>query len=372
MKKLILFLLVLFSYSIAQNQFNLSGTVKNQADFRVIGLIVNLMEAGYTDTTDSSGAFEVIGDATSIASKYKKESSIPRFTGTQFIVPVTSSKQPVSVEMYNLKGSKITTVFNNVLPVGEHSIPLMSNRMNNISQSVLIAVVRCGSDMTKFRLVKAGNQGFMVHQFAGGVSDHSKILAAASHPLPVLDSLQFKRCLTVEGVEEEFIEFTIPIENLEDEFKVTLDLIPYEAIEWGMTQDGRSNETVGQELGKPGSGIYPYEFQTYYNGAWCSEFYSYCMRIGGCPLGNDEGSETRPNWLLLGWDRLITWFENNAEYVKRSEIDAQNYVPNPGDFIQMNEHTAMVRYIASDDDVVCLDGNWGDKVVLSKRGNYKT
>lgn len=73
-----------------------------------------------------------------------------------------------------------------------------------------------------------------------------------------------------------------------------------------------------------------------------------------------------------GWNNLITWFEDNAEYVEKSEITAQNYVPNPGDFIQLNEHTAMVRYIADDGDVVCLDGNYGDKVWLGRRGNYAT
>ena len=74
----------------------------------------------------------------------------------------------------------------------------------------------------------------------------------------------------------------------------------------------------------------------------------------------------------IGWNILIDWFTSNDAYVPKSEITSSNYVPNPGDFIQMNEHTAMVRYINSDEDVVCLDGNWGDRVVLSTRGNYKT
>ncbi len=358
-------------HSFAQDQFNISGTVTNQADFKVIGLICELVENGYVDTTDSSGAFTVIGDATSLVSPIKNKVLQPNCNGKQILISITSGVQPVSVDVFNIKGSKIVTVFNQLLPEGEHVISF-GNKINRVSQSVLIAVVRYGSHQMKFRLIKAGSQNFMVQNLGSSVFGTSQTVTAHTHQALVLDSMRFKRCLEVEGKQEEFVEFTIPIENLEDAFKVTLDLIPYEAIEWGMTQDGRSNETVGEELGEPESGIYPYEFQTYYNGAWCSEFYSYCMRIGGCPLGDDEGSTTRPHWLVLGWNLLITWFENNAEYVEKSKIDELNYVPNPGDFIQMNEHTAMVRYINSDDDVVCLDGNWGDKVVLSTRGNYKT
>ncbi len=363
------FLLVL--NVLAQDQFKLSGTIKNQADFKVFGLICELVEAGHADTTDSSGAFNVIGDATAIVSTIKKAAPTPHFKGSQILIPVTSGIQPVSVEVYNVKGSKVATVFNKMLPEGEHTIPF-ADRINSISQSVLIAVVKCGSNISKFRLIKAGSRGFIAQEFGGGASGNSQTVATASHSLRVLDSLRFKRCLKIEGEQKELIEFAIPITSLEDEFEVILDLIPYEAIEWGKTQEGRGPQEVGQELGTPGSGTYPYEFDTYYNGAWCSEFYCFCMRIGGCPLGDDGGTQTNPNWMLWGWNTLITWFENNAEYVERNEIDAQNYVPNPGDFIQLNEHTAMVRYISSDDDVVCLDGNYGNKVVLVQRGNYKT
>jgi hypothetical protein len=242
--------------------------------------------------------------------------------------------------------------------------------LKNVSSSVLVAVVKRGSDMSKFRIVKMGGTSYIVRDFN---SYGSATQSYSTSRLPLaLDSLTFTRYLTIEGEDKVLREFSFPVTKWIDEFEVTLDLIPYEAIEWGMKEEGRSNETVGQELGTAPNGTYPYEFQTYYNGAWCSEFYSYCMRIGGCPLGDDGGSSTRPNWLVMAWNRLITWFEDNAEYVKRSEITSSNYVPNPGDFIQLNEHTAMVRYIADDDDVVCLDGNWGDKVVLVRRGNYKS
>ncbi len=357
----------------AQDQFNLSGTIKNQADFKVFGLICELVEAGHVDTTDSSGAFNVTGDATAIVSTMKKAAPTPQFKGSQIFIPVTSGVQPVSVEIYNVKGSKVATVFNKTLPQGEHTIPF-ANRLNTVSQSVLIAVVKCGSNISKFRLIKAGSRGFIAQEFGGGASGNSQTLATASLPLQVLDSLRFKRCLKIEGQQEELIEFAIPITKLEDEFKVILDLIPYEALEWGKTQEGRSNETVGQELGKPGSGIYPYEFQTYYNGAWCSEFHSYMMRVGGCPLGDDEGSATRPHWLHLGHDGLERWYNNNSdqktEFVDQKDIVSSGYVPVTGDFVHVGGHTTTVRYVTEDNILYTVGGNEGDKVKLAKRGNY--
>lgn len=365
--------LILFSFFIstvsAQVKINLSGTIINQAKFKVKNMVVGLKGHSFKDTSNKDGEFEVIGEITPIVNYFELNRPKIRCNGANFKLIVPEGRQTISLDIYNVKGVKVASILRNkIFSEGQHSIPVFQN-LNNVSSSVLVAVVKRGSDMSKFRIVKIGDNSYIVRDF------NSYALASQSYQtsrLPVaLDSLTFTRYLTIEGKAKVLREFSFPVTKWVDEFEVTLDLIPYEAIEYGMTQEGRSNETVGREFGKPGSGTYPYEFQTYYNGAWCSEFYSYCMRVGGCPLGNDGGSSTRPNWLVMSWSRLITWFTNNAKYIKRSQISSLNFVPNPGDFIQMNEHTAMVRYIASDGDVVCLDGNWGDKVVLPRRGNYK-
>ncbi len=367
MKRAIFFgVFICFLISALNAQIDLKGTVINQADFPVDSLEVTLKGLGHSDMTDVEGKFQIA--VTGITTQNQKRLPAPRFRGSHFIVPVTTSNQNVSVQVFNLKGAKLSTV-TKVLSEGEHSLPLLKN--NRVaSSSVLIAIVKRGSDLAKFQIIKTGANGYLLREFAGGVSDYSQTLAKSS-PLPALDSLQFIRSITVEGEAKVFIEFTHPIEKWVDEFEVTLDIIPYEAMEWGMTQEGRSHGTVGQELGTSPNGTYPYEFETYYNGAWCSEFHCYIMRIAGCPLGSDEMSGGYPKWMKLGWNILISWYEDNAEYVEQNDIVSQNFVPNPGDFIQLNEHTATVRYIADDDDVVCLDGNYGDKVVLIRRGNYK-
>ena len=79
-----------------------------------------------------------------------------------------------------------------------------------------------------------------------------------------------------------FYEFAIPVEKWVDEFEVTLDLIPYEAVEYAISQyidsitpSGdtirRTNEDVGKELEE--QNIYPYGLERYNNNpgswAWC-------------------------------------------------------------------------------------------------------
>lgn len=365
----LVFVCIVITIAFSQNSFEIKGTVKNQAKFSVDSLDVVLKLAGYSAKTDTSGTFSIKG-ATPIVLNDLQKSSIPKFNGSHFIIPVLSGSQQVSIEVFNLKGSRIASIHDRKLSEGEHAIPFLGNQANIISQSVLIAVVRSGTQLVKFRLVKMGDQRFMARDFTTIANTNGSTEATRAVSPRAIDSLRFIRKLVVEGQNKEFIEYTIPVTKLVETFEVILDLIPYEAIEWGKTQVGRGAETVGQELKE--QNIYPYELYRYSGGsAWCSEFYSYILRIGGCPLGTDGGSATRPNWLNTGWNTLITWFQKNAKYVEKSQIDAQNYRPNPGDFIQMAEHTTMVRYLVGD-IVYTLGGNEGNKVQLANRGNYKT
>jgi hypothetical protein len=100
------------------------------------------------------------------------------------------------------------------------------------------------------------------------------------------------------------------------------------------------------------------------------------MRVGGCPLGDDGGSTTRPNWLHLGHNGLETWFTSNSdqetEFVDQDDIVSSGYVPAPGDFVHVGGHTTAVRYVDDDDILFTLGGNEGDKVCLRERGNYVT
>jgi len=346
---------------------DISGTVKNQAKVAVVKMEVALKSLGIKAATDSSGKFSI--KQTGFVSFHEQRQQVaPRIKGNQFVIPVIAGSQKVSIDIFDLKGSKVATVINKVLPQGEHTVPIMSSNNSPLSASILVAVVRRGTDMARFQIAKMGNGSFLIREFSSGASDCSAIQQTAA--LPALDSLLFIRRLKIEGQDKVLNEFAIPITKWTDKFEVIVDLIPYEAIEWGKTQEGRSDEDVGKELKT--QNIYPYELYRYSKGtAWCSEFYSYCMRIGGCPLGDDAGTATSPHWLVNGWNLLITWFQNNAKYVEKSQITAQNYVPNPGDFIQLNEHTAMVRYLQGT-TLYCLDGNYGDKVVLVNRGNYAT
>jgi len=346
---------------------DISGTVKNQAKVAVVKMEVALKSLGIKTATDSSGKFSI--KQTGFVSFHEQRQQVaPRIKGNQFVIPVTSGSQKVSIDIFDLKGSKVATVIDKVLPQGEHTVPLMNNSNTRLSASVLVAVVRRGSDMARFQIAKMDNGSFLIREFSSGTSDCSAVQQTAA--APALDSLFFIRRLKIEGQDKVLNEFAIPITKWTDKFEVIVDLIPYEAIEWGKTQVGLRDTAVGKELKQ--QNIYPYDLYRYSKGtAWCSEFYSYILRIGGCPLGDDEGTATSPHWLVNGWPDMITWFKNNAKYVEKSQIDAQTYVPNPGDFVQMAEHTTMVRYLIGT-TLYTLGGNEGSKVALATRGNYKT
>jgi hypothetical protein len=374
--KYFLYFLILFSFILssisAQIQVNLSGTIETQGEFPAKDIVVALKDNSFKDTTNENGEFEVIGEITPIVNSYEVNKPKIRCNGANFKLIVPEGGQQISLDIYNVKGAKVASILRNkVFSEGQHSIPVFQN-LNDVSSSVLVAVVKRGSDMSKFRIVKIGGNSYIVRDFNSLGSTTQSY--QTSRLALALDSLTFTRYRTVEGEDKVLREFSFPVTKWIDKFEVVLDMIPYEAIEWGKTQVGRSNETVGEELGTAPNGTYPYEFQTYYNGAWCSEFYSYMMRVGGYPLGDDEGSATRPNWLHLGHDGLERWFTSNSdqetEFVKQEDIVSSGYVPVTGDFVHVGGHTTAVRYVDDSDILYTLGGNEGDKVKLATRGNY--
>jgi hypothetical protein len=91
--KYLLYSLILLSFFIsnvsAQIQINLSGTIINQADFKVKNMVVALKDNSFKDTSDVDGKFEVIGEITPIVNSYEVNRPRIRCTGANFklIVP---------------------------------------------------------------------------------------------------------------------------------------------------------------------------------------------------------------------------------------------------------------------------------------------
>lgn len=372
--------LFLISLLFSQTPIDISGTVINQADFPVKNLVVLLAEQGLADTTDTNGVFEIIGEVTSITNTYLLRKPEMSFRGSNLILNITDRTKPVSLDIYTLKGALVAPILKNkILSRSEHSISL-AHHLRNFSSSVLIGMVKLGSDSYRFRLIKTGNAQFAVKGFTGSniMSSQTTHAFAGSR---ALDSLKFFRNVIIQGVEEELMGYSFEIDKWVDEFEVTLDLIPYEAVDFGV-QEFNANRIWPDEVGdtlteypnairnyldKTGPGPHDYQW-------WCSEYYSYALRVGGCPF---YSSSSNPTWMIDGNTGIRTWFRNNSEYIEQNDIG--NFIPLPGDFCHIEGHSAMVWYIDDNDSLYTVeangdldgDGTFDNQMALVNRGNYK-
>ena len=364
----------------SQTPITISGTIINQADFAVMNMVVVLADQGLRDTTNVDGEFEIIGEVTSIINNHLLQKPQIIFRGTNLILNLPDGTKPVSLDIYTLKGALVASVLKNrPLPKGEHSIPL-AQHLRNFSSSMLIGVVQRGYDFYRFRLIKTGTSQFAIKNLTGGsaMNTQSPLAFTGSRGL---DSLKFIRKVIIQGNETELMEYSFAIDKWVDEFEVTLDLIPYEAVDFGV-QEFNANRIWPDEVGdtlteypnairdfldKTGPGIHDYEW-------WCSEYYSYALRVGGCPL---YSSSSNPDWMIDGNTILRSWYQNNSDYITQSNIG--NFIPLPGDFCHIEGHAAMVWYITDDDSLYTVeangdlngDGTFDNQMALVNRGNYK-
>ncbi len=365
----ILILFLIFTLY-AQNEINLSGSIVNQADFPVENMIVTLVGQGLSGTSDSSGDFEIIGDLTGITTEYQRPEPDLKLNGSNAVLSVPVGGEQVSLEIFNVKGTRVATPLRSkVLGEGRHTIPIFQTG-KHLSSSVLIAVVKLGSDISKFRIIKAGTRGYMVRSLNGSSVGESAD-PIMRNPL-ALDSLKFIRI--------DSVEFTIPVSKWVDEFEVYLDLIPYEAVLFGV-EEFNANRIWPDEVGttlteyphaiknyleKEGPGPHDYEW-------WCSEYYSYALRVGGCPLN----SSSNPSWMIDGNTGIRSWFLNNSKFIQKNDIG--NFRPMPGDFCHIEGHSAMVWYITEKDSLFTVEANgdldgdekFDNQMALVNRGYYK-
>ncbi len=356
----------------AQNQVTLSGTIINQADFPVKNMVVVLASQGFSDTSNADGEFEVTGEATSASYNMKKQKPALKFRGNNFLLSVPDGNNPVSMKVFNAKGVQVAAVMQNrVLSKGVHTLPVINNP-SAISSSVLIAVIKHGADVYRFRIVKAGQNRFMIQEtgaFNSNNAHHDQVAGIPSD----LDTLQFIR--------NDSVEFVIPVTKWVDEFEVTLDLIPFEAVQFGV-DEFNANRIYPDEVGTTLT-EYPFAIKEYlrYEGPgphdyewWCSEYYSWVLRLAGCPI---TGTSFDPDWMIPGNTQIRDWFKSNSEFIYKNDIG--DFKPLPGDFCHIEGHSAMVWYIDEDDSLYTVeangdldgDGTFDNMLALVNRGPYK-
>jgi hypothetical protein len=355
--------LALFLYA---QQYQLQGTVKNQADYPVKNLVVKLIRAGHQVVTDTGGNFLISGSVGTMCDVgAMRASHFPQFRNNAFLISTPEQGMPLSVELFSAQGRRIGKVVRRrSTGLREQALPV---DLHGTGASIVVADVSIGSTRYRFKLLRSGSVFY--------ISDNDPYRTAAvrnrTAALP-LDTLAFYR--------KDSIEYTIPITATSARYQVLLDLLPYEITEdVAIKEDRRGPEQVGSEL--RAQNIYPYDLWTYLTGpedAWCSEFLCWAYRVAGYPVGTDEGTAARPRWLLKGNTNIRDWFQNAAnkhEWIDRTSPKWETFIPVYGDFVRYDNsaggHTGIVRYI-NGTTMYTVEGNVSNQVRLRTLTNYKS
>jgi hypothetical protein len=134
-----------------------------------------------------------------------------------------------------------------------------------------------------------------------------------------------------------------------------------------MAEQGRGPHEVGKDLTH-----YPFKLDKWLSGGdyaagWCTVFVAWAYKAAGEPFsGGMEGG-----WLLKGSSQIKQWFKQHKTWVEPGTAAWSSFTPQPGDYVRINGHSAIVRHI-SGTTLHTVDGNYSNKVGLGKISNWKT
>ncbi len=330
---------------------HLSGTIVNQHELPMTGLVVELLDAGMVDTTDTAGTFLFVADDI-VGSRPLRalREAPPRVAGGQLIVPVPSPARRLVVALYDLEGAVIDRQRREPPGNGWLRVPLV---LPARASSMLILEIRCGEDRARFMLLNHRSTcGAVLRSLDGGEASGS----APAKTRASVDRLAVSR--------RDSLEALVDVDDYVDELSLVMDFVPREVIEIAMAEVGRGPGEVGEDLDHE-----PHDLGQYLdtrNGryeAWCSEFVSWAYRAGGYPLS----SRWEPDWMLGGSTSLRTWYRNRGRWVSHEEPGWDTFVPAPGDYVRYDNayggHSGLVRYVSEDGGTLyTVEGNVGNSV----------
>lgn len=355
MVKTILFLVSICLYGFTQT-VNITGTVVNQADNPVEGMIVTLKFNQITDTTDENGAFHLLKNPVSISSEVRSLSELISINGNRLSIKHNFYSKDITFELFALNGVKLFSI-SDLKPGQDISVSryLKTSKMH-------IALISIADQTYQFTMIKLGNNKIVYRDMT-----HRNTTSFFKSGQNGGDTLSFIR--------RGDIEYEVFKTELIDDIAVKLDLVPWEAVELAEKEEGRYPDEVGQELEKypgaisnylqkTGNGVHDYE-------AWCSEFVSWTYKAAGYDLSGGYQN----SWMLRGSTQLRSWFNENAEFVNRENEKWESFIPAPGDYVRYDNdfggHSGIVRY-ASNDTLYTVEGNCSNKVYIRRIPQWKT
>jgi len=342
------YLSLAYSFDIVE----VTGTVRNQAGVPAANLAVILEASGVADSTDESGAFELVRQPTFARLSHTDAILKPHIEGTRLVFQAAGAGH-LSVELFSLSGRKAAVLADKTVTQGQQSVLLDARRL---SSSAMVLVFRLGTEVMRWTLVNAG--GRMLAKPLSAAAGEQETLQKR-HGAEETDTLVIMRGDIVELK----ARISMPVDTLD----ILLDLVPYEVITCAYAEMGRGPDQVGQDLEHE-----PYDLGQYLEPgeAWCSEFASWAYKAAGYPFTNGY----QIDWMLRGSTTIRSWFRIFSRFVTRDSTDWDTFVPAPGDYVRYDNdqggHSGIV-WLARNDSLYTIEGNVSDKVVARALRNWK-
>ncbi|MBN1757798.1 MAG: CHAP domain-containing protein [Chitinispirillaceae bacterium] len=338
---------------IVAQEVNLSGTIVNQANVPVEGLIISLQQSRVRDTTDAEGKFLLRKSGTSVTRSVPFSGERITFKEGQLTIPESRRYSSISLKIFGLNGSQLRAV--------DHIRPGQPIRIADgiISSKMQLAILTCDRQSFRFAIMKV-NDRIICRWLDGTIRNEGAVLLKQADG-SAGDSLVITR--------KETVELAIFRSSLEDNLSIKLDLIPYEVIDLAIAENGRYPDEVGKDLTDYPNGIVNYLMKTgdgaHDYEAWCSEFVAWAYEAGGYPFtGGTQGG-----WMLQGSTQIRSWFRQKAQFIDRTSDNWETFQPAPGDYIRYETsgggHSGIVRYV-SNDTLYSVEGNVNNTVMLRK------
>jgi hypothetical protein len=160
------YLIAMMGIAASAETVSLNGKVSNQSGKAIAGAIVQLAGQKIKDTTDSQGAYAIsLGTAT--VTPVPILPSTEKIAMNRGIISLSlTSAAPVKIELFDMQGTLLKRVVNNLTAAGDYRFNLMNHR---IATTMMVVRVSIGRTVSSFRYLPLNN-GMQTFSSSGAAS----------------------------------------------------------------------------------------------------------------------------------------------------------------------------------------------------------
>jgi len=191
-------------WTLGAAQVDIVGTVTDAAGDPIEGATVELLGETFRSTTDASGQYHLVNDATTIPRAAGSEPRALVVRGGKVTLSIARASR-VAIAVFNTKGARIGKPVEGVLQAGSHSFPLQTA---GTCHGVAIIRAKVGGQTTVMRNMALGS----------GSSGQTRVRAPASTLAKAAAAVD-----TIRASKTGYVTKSVPIERLADTVDIVLE-----------------------------------------------------------------------------------------------------------------------------------------------------